>query len=147
MNFSISGALTIRQILMCKFWIPPFNTFVSFFVCVCFLRQYFLFHLIYRHTNRKEFPPHKLHLGLRSGFISKKSQISSALDCSFYRQSLQGRIQYGCYGCFSTRNFWTFQYCRKKLMVLNKNPINSQHPKYQNPKYAPVYSTEGEIKK
>ena len=44
---------------MCKFWIPPFNIFVSFFDCV-FLRQYFLFHLIYRNTNKKEFPPHKL---------------------------------------------------------------------------------------
>jgi hypothetical protein len=29
---------------------------------------------------------------------------------------------------------------RKKLRVLNKNLISTQHPQYQNPKYAPVTS-------
>ena len=59
--------------------------------------------------------------GLKVGFV----------EC--YCTCIQGRIQHGCYGCFSTRNFetqpistcsfCTFQYCRKKLRVLNLSKL------------------------
>ena len=34
--------------------------------------------------------------------------------------------------------FGHFCYCRKKLWMLNKNLINTQHPQYQNPKFTTV---------
>ena len=36
----------------------------------------------------------------------------------------------------STRNFWTFQHCIKKLWVPNKNLTYTQEAQYQNRKYA-----------
>ena len=43
-------------------------------------------------------------------------------------------------GVFSTGDMGNLAPTRKKLRVLNKNLISTQHPQYQNPKYAPVTS-------